>query len=280
MDKIVNGQQIASQIFERVTHKVADLAQQNIYPELGVILVGNDDPSEIYVAKKEEACLDTSIAFELHEFSSDISQQDLEKKIIEIQQDKNLTGLIIQLPLPSKFNKHEIVNKIQPEKDVDFMTDVNLGRLISGNYDIMPPTPGAILEILESYQIDLVGKNVVVIGAGDLVGRPLVNILMHKKAAVTVVNDKIDEVENFTKAADIVITAAGQPNLLTAEMIKEGAIIIDAGTTAIDGRLSGDVDIDSVAKKASLITPTPGGVGPITVAKLVENLVDFAKLNN
>jgi methylenetetrahydrofolate dehydrogenase (NADP+)/methenyltetrahydrofolate cyclohydrolase len=276
MTQIVDGHKIASRILQAVTQKVAILRQQKIYPKLGIVLVGDDAPSLTYVNKKENACRQVGVDFILKKFEATISEDELIDKIRDLQAD--LSGLIIQLPLPNKFNKYRIVNIIQPELDVDFLTDVSLGKLVSGNYAIDPPTPGAILEILREYKIDLAKKVVLLVGAGDLIGRPLANILMQSESTVIVANKQTRDLEKLGLQADIIISAVGQPKLITAKMIKTGAVVIDAGILIKEKRVYGDVDFDSVAPLASLITSTPGGVGPITVAKLIKNVVDLAEI--
>ncbi|MFA7663057.1 MAG: bifunctional 5,10-methylenetetrahydrofolate dehydrogenase/5,10-methenyltetrahydrofolate cyclohydrolase [Patescibacteria group bacterium] len=273
MTQIVDGNKIAEQILNRVTKKVAQLKLKKNTPKLGVILVGNDQASLTYVEKKSQACQRVGIDFVLEKFSANISTLDLVAKIKNFQKKNKLSGLIIQLPLPKKINKAEVLNAIKPEIDVDCLTEANLGKLVSGTFDFVPPTPDAILEILKVYKIDLAGKNVVLVGAGELIGRPLANILIHQKATVMVTRQSTQELTKILKLADIVITGVGKPNLITGKMLKGGCVVIDAGISFVGKKICGDIEFNSVAKVASLVTPTPGGVGPITVAKLIENTV-------
>jgi methylenetetrahydrofolate dehydrogenase (NADP+)/methenyltetrahydrofolate cyclohydrolase len=196
-------------------------------------------------------------------------------KVVQQLQTKRygLTGLIVQLPLPKQINTGKILEAIHPQIDVDCLTQTNLGKLISGSFWLTPPTPGAILEILQFHKVTLTGKKVVVIGAGALVGRPLANLLMHAQATVTVINRSTPNVRSHTKDADIIVTGVGKHAVLTGNMIKRGAVVVDAGVSFSNGKMYGDIDFATVAKRASIVTPTPGGVGPLTVAKLIDNTI-------
>lgn len=278
---IVNGREIAQAIYKRLEKKVAILKQKHITPKLGVILVGGDMPSQTYVKKKGQAAGNLNIGFLLKRCPASISTQGLIKEIEKLQQKKyKLTGLIVQLPLPKKINAGKALEAINSQIDVDCLTQVNLGKLITGSYKIEPPTPGAILEILNYHKINLKGTEVAMIGAGHLIGRPLTNLLLHKFATVTVCNIFTKNLSTIAQKADIVITGVGKHNLITGQMIKKGAVVVDAGVCFVDGKMYGDIDFKSVCKKAKLVTPTPGGVGPLTVAKLIENTVLCAENKN
>jgi methylenetetrahydrofolate dehydrogenase (NADP+)/methenyltetrahydrofolate cyclohydrolase len=278
MATIVNGKEIAQSIYQRLTKKVAILKQKSITPKLGVILVGGDLPSQTYVKKKGQAAGNLNIGFLLKRCPASISTQGLIKEIEKLQQKKyKLTGLIVQLPLPKKINAGKALEAINSKIDVDCLTQVNLGKLITGSYKIEPPTPGAILEILKYHKIELIGKLVALVGTGHLIGRPLANLLINQRATVTTCNSKTPDLGKITRAADIVITGVGKHNLITRKMIKKGAVVVDAGVCFVDGKMYGDIDFNSVKKKAKLVTPTPGGVGPLTVAKLIENTVKCAE---
>lgn len=278
MAKIVSGKEIAQVIYRRLTKKVANLRQKRITPKLGVVLVGGDLPSQTYVRRKGQAAVNLKIDFLLKKYPASISTQELIKEINKLQQKKyKLTGLIVQLPLPKKINTGKVLEAINPKIDVDCLTQVNLGKLITGTYRVKPPTPDAILEILKYHKINLKGANIVIIGAGHLIGRPLTNLLFHELATITVCNKETKNLSAITKKADIIITGVGKYNLLTGKMIKKGVVVIDAGVSFVNGKMYGDIDFNSVVKKAKLVTPTPGGVGPLTVAKLIENTVKCAE---
>lgn len=281
MAKIVSGKLIAQAIYKRLEKKVAVLKKKNITPKLGVVLVGGDLPSQTYVRRKGQAASNLKIDFLLKKYSASISTQNLIKEINKLQQKKyKLTGLIVQLPLPKKINTGKVLEAVNAKIDVDCLTQVNLGKLITGTYRVKPPTPDAILEILKFHQINLKGANVVIVGAGHLIGRPLTNLLFHELATITVCNICTKNLSAITQKADIIITGVGRHNLLTGKMIKKGAVVVDAGVSFVDGKMYGDIDFESVVKKAKLVTPTPGGVGPLTVAKLIENTVKCAEQIN
>ncbi len=274
---IVDGKKIAEKIFTRLQGEVSVLKQQGISPKLGVFLIGNDRPSHTYVEKKGEACKQIGVDFLLKKYEEGITEEELIKEIKETQENENLTGLIVQLPLPKHIHTGRVIKHINPEIDVDCLTEINLGKLVVGNYCIEPPTPGAILEILKHHGVELKGKDVVLMGMGTLIGRPLANLLFHMKATVITCNSATKNPAEFTKKADIIISGVGKHNLITGDMIKKGAVVIDAGVCFVDGKMYGDVNFDEVKEKASLITPTPGGVGPLTVAKLIENTIKCAR---
>lgn len=278
MAKIVSGKEIAQAIYKRLEKKVANLRQKDITPKLGVVLVGGDLPSQTYVRRKGQAAANLKIDFLLKKYPASISTQELIKEINKLQQKKyKLTGLIVQLPLPKKINTGKVLEAINAKIDVDCLTQVNLGKLITGTYRVKPPTPDAILEILKYHKINLKGANIVIIGAGHLIGRPLTNLLFHELATITVCNKETKNLSAITKKADVIITGVGRHNLLTGKMIKKDAVVIDAGVSFVNGKMYGDIDFNSVVKKAKLVTPTPGGVGPLTVAKLIENTVKCAE---
>jgi methylenetetrahydrofolate dehydrogenase (NADP+) / methenyltetrahydrofolate cyclohydrolase len=274
---IVDGKSIAEKILTRLQGEVVILRQQGINPKLGVFLVGDDKPSHTYVHKKKEACESIGVDFLLKEYKENITGEELMDAIEDVQENEDLTGLIVQLPLPEHIDVGRVVKHIKPEIDVDCLTETNLGKLIVGNYCIEPPTPGAILEILKHHDIDLKGQNIVLMGAGTLIGRPLANLLFHRGATLTVCNSSTKNLTEFTKQADIIISGVGKHNLIIGDMIKKGAVVVDAGVCFVEGKMYGDINFDQVSKKASLITPTPGGVGPLTVAKLVENTIKCAR---
>jgi len=279
---IVDGHHIAQSIYRQLRRQIPQLRRRGIVPKLGVVLVGADKPSQTYVRKKGEAAKAIGVGFELVTLSASISTTQLITKVKQLQHTRyGLTGLIVQLPLPKQINTGKVLEAIHPNLDVDCLTQTNLGKLITGSYRIEPPTPGAILSILKFHKVKLAGAKVVLIGAGALVGRPLANMLMHEEATVSVLNRSTPNLADYTKTADVVITGVGKHGVLTGKMIKTGVVVIDAGVSFIEKKMYGDIDFTSVSAKAKLVTPTPGGVGPLTVAKLIENTVKCAiKLTN
>lgn len=274
MAKIVDGKAIAQQIYQRLSKQVIELVQHGQQPKLGVVLVGNDQPSHTYVRRKGEAAKKIGVGFLLKTLPASTTTEQLLKVVKQLQTARyGLTGLIVQLPLPKQINTGKILEAIHPQIDVDCLTQTNLGKLISGSYWLTPPTPGAILEILKYHKVTVKGKKIVVIGAGALVGRPLANLLIHEQATVSILNRSTPSLTEYTKSADIIVTGVGKHPILTGKMVKRGAVVVDAGVSFQAGKMYGDIDFASVAKKASVVTPTPGGVGPLTVAKLIDNTV-------
>jgi len=277
---LIDGKQIAAKLEEETTKRVAELKKKNVTPKLAVILVGDNKPSKTYIRKKQEAAARVGINFELREYPETIEKNELINKIKNIQQNKELTGLIIQLPLPERLYIPEVLNAVNPKIDVDCLTDNNIGKLVMKTNKIEPPTPWAVIQAIKDTGTELAGKNITIIGAGALVGKPLSIMLLNEKATITVCNTHTKDLKKQCRGADIVISAVGKKNLLTADMIKKGAAVIDTGIIYENGKMFGDVDFQKVSKKAGYITPTPGGIGPITVSKLLLNTVICAeKLN-
>jgi methylenetetrahydrofolate dehydrogenase (NADP+) / methenyltetrahydrofolate cyclohydrolase len=270
MVKIVNGNQIAQQILDQLKRKIK---ASGMKPHLAVVLVGDDKPSATYVRKKEEAAKSIGIKFSLYKFPGTISESKLISEIKKIQEQK-LSGIIVQLPLPKNLDKKKVLNALDSEIDVDFLTWESLGKLVIGENILTPPSPGAILEILKYYKVNLKGKDIVLVGMGDLIGKPLTNILLHMPVTLTTCNKETKNLSEVTRSADVLITGVGKANLIKGNMVKKEAVVIDAGVSFIGKKMYGDVNFDEVSKVASIITPTPGGVGPITVAKLLENTVN------
>ena len=269
---IVDGKKIANQILKRLKSQVSKM---KVKPHLAVVLVGSDRPSETYVRNKQLAAEAVGVKFSLHKFPESVSAEKLIQSIRKIQKEQ-LSGIIVQLPLPKKFDKKRILNELDPNLDVDCLSWVSLGKLVIHDNSLVPPSPGAVLEILKQHQVNLTGKHIVLVGQGDLIGKPLTNILIHMPVTLTTCNKETRNLSEITKTADVLITGVGKYNLIRADMIKPGAVVIDAGVSFHQGKMYGDTNFEEVSKKASLITPTPGGVGPITVAKLLENTVLIA----
>lgn len=272
--QIVDGNKIAHSILERLKKEVERL---RLEPHLAVVLVGDDPPSLAYVRRKQEAAGFIGIKFSLYRFPQNIGLLDLVLEIKNIQK-QNLTGIIVQLPLPPNLDKKRILNELDPEIDVDYLSWESLGKLVVGENNLVPPTPGAILEILKFYKVSLIGSHVVLVGAGDLIGKPLTNLFLHMPLTLTICRKESKDLSQYTKQADILITGAGKAKLIRADMVKKGAVVIDAGVSFKGKKIFGDVDFGPVSKKASIISPTPGGVGPVTVAKLLDNVVAIAKI--
>ena len=277
MAEIIDGKKIANNILENVKKEVTQLKKQGISPRLAVVLVGEHKPSQTYVKKKEQAAKKVGMEFELHKYPADIGKKELVEEIKIIQEDEQLCGLIVQLPLPEPLYTPEVLNAVKPELDVDCLTDVNLGKLVTRTGYILPPTPGAVNAVIKNLGIDVKGKNITILGAGALVGKPLSIILLNKQASVVVCNSLTKDVKKKCKQADIIVTAVGKKDLLTSNMVKKGAVVIDTGICFEDGKMYGDVNFESVSKKASHITPVPGGIGPITVSLLLKNTITLTK---
>ena len=270
---IIDGREVASKIKEEIKNEISLLSNKLT---LCVVQVGDDEASNIYIKQKEKLANELGINF-IHKKYNDISEELLEEEIIKLNEDKNITGIIIQLPIPDKYNTNKLINLIDPNKDVDGLTDYNKVKLYNNEEGIIPCTPLGILELLNHYNIDVKGENIVIIGRSLLVSKPLFNLLLNKDATVTMCHSKTINLSSITKNADILISATGKPHLVTEDMIKDNAVIIDVGISRIDGKLCGDVDFENVSKKALYITPVPGGVGPMTVIMLMKNILNAYK---
>jgi len=281
MYKIIDGRKVASDIRKEIAAEVAKLriAGKKV-PHLVAVLVGNDGSSETYVANKVKDCEEVGFRSTVVRFTADVTETGLLKKIEELNRDKDVDGFIVQLPLPGHISENNVIEAIAPRKDADGFHPVNIGKMVIGLGGYLPATPYGITELIKRYNIETSGKNCVVIGRSNIVGRP-VSILLSQKAfdaTVTVVHSRSKNIKNIVNQADIVISAIGSPGFVTGEMVKEGAVVIDVGTTRIKStetksgyRLAGDVDFESVAPKCSFITPVPGGVGPMTRVSLLRN---------
>lgn len=270
MAKVLDGKKLSEKILESLKRKIKN---RHLKLTLAVILVGKNSVSQIFINQKKKACQKVGIDFKLFNFSEKIKIPKLKKEIQKIVENPLNSGVIIQLPLPRKFKTEELLNLIPEEKDVDCLSKNALGKFFQGSSKILPPTVDGILRLLKNYKIKLKGKNVIILGAGRLVGLPLTVQLLKEKATVSVLNELTKNISFFTKKADILISGVGKPNLIKGKMIKRGAIVIDAGCSLKEGKLVGDVDFQTVSKKAKYLTPVPGGVGPMTVACLIDNLV-------
>jgi len=286
--QIIDGKQIAADMRAELKAEVAKLKAQNIIPGLGVILVGEDPASQSYVTAKERACDDMGIYSDDNRLATNTSQQQLMSLVEKMNNDPKINGILVQLPLPKGLNESEVLLAIDPAKDVDGFHPVNVGKMVVGEKAFLPCTPHGIVQLLIRNGVKIEGADVVIVGRSNLVGKPLANMLIQKKpnanATVTVCHTRTKDLSSHTKRADILIAAAGRPNTVTADMIKEGAVVIDVGVNRVEDstkkrgyRLVGDVDFEAVREKASLITPVPGGVGPMTITMLLYNTVESAR---
>ena len=279
MGTLIDGKAIAEKIRASVALEVKKLKKKNIKPKLGVILVGNDKPSQTYVNKKQQAAEIAGIDFVLKKFPASVSKNKLVAEIKNIQKKEKLSGLIIQLPLPEKLYISEVINAVDSSIDVDCLTDTNIGKLVMRTNYIFPPTPFAVITILKELNFSLIGKNITIIGMGALVGKPLAIILANEGASVITCNSRTRDIKEKCLMADVIVTGVGKKDLLRGDMVKQGAIIIDTGIVFENGKMYGDANRAKVLPKSSYFTPTPGGVGPITVALLLQNTVLCAKHN-
>lgn len=275
MAKIIDGKGIADKIYEELKEEVNSLREK---PELAVVLVGDEPASIVYVRNKEKACKRLGLNYKLLKFPQSVDRDELISNIKTLNKDKEVNGIIVQMPLPEHLDAFDIVSSIDPLKDVDGLHPDNLGRLLSGKPRIIPCTPLGIIELLKRENIDIKGKNAVIVGRSNLVGKPLFHLLLSLDATVTVCHSKTSDLKRETSRADILVCAVGVPRLITVDMVKEGAIVIDVGINRVDDKLIGDVDFEEVKHIAGAITPVPGGVGPMTVAMLMKNVITAYKL--
>ena len=286
--QIIDGKQVAADMRAELKNEVAKLAEQGIVPGLGVILVGEDPASQSYVRAKEHACEEAGIYSDDNRLAASTSQEDLIALVKKMNNDPKINGILVQLPLPKGLNESEILLTIDPDKDVDGFHPMNVGKMMVGEKAFLPCTPHGVIQLLLRSGVKIEGANVVIVGRSNIVGKPLANMLIQKNAkgnaTVTVCHTRTKDLAHQTKQADIVIAAAGRPNMVTADMVKEGVVVIDVGVNRVEDatkkkgyRLVGDVDYEAVKEKASLITPVPGGVGPMTITMLLYNTVESAK---
>jgi len=276
--QLIDGKMVAKGIKERVKADALAMAQNGHQPSLAVVLVGDDKASQTYVNSKEKACATCEIKSVMHRLPAATTQAELLSLISRLNSDESIDGILVQLPLPKHIDTNAIIEAIDPAKDVDGFCAVNVGRLRIGLGALAPCTPLGIMRLFEHYGIDVLGKHIVIINHSNIVGKPMDSLALLANATVTVTHIHTRDLPSHTRMADIVITAVGIPNFLRAEMIKEGAIVIDVGISRLDdGRITGDVAFDEVAPKCSYITPVPGGVGPMTIAMLMSNTIEACK---
>lgn len=278
--EILDGKKVSAKVREDLKLEVDNLKKEGIKPKLAVIMVGNDPASKVYVRNKNKACEEIGIEYEEFLLDEKTTMEELLNVIDNLNKNQNIDGILLQSPIPKHLDINKAFRAILPEKDVDGFHPINAGKLSIGEKCFVPCTPHGVVKIMEEYNIETEGKNVVIVGRSNIVGKPLIQCMLQKNATVTVCHSKTRNLEEFTKKADILIVAIGKQKFITENMVKEGVVVIDIGINRNEeGKLVGDVDFDNVSKKASYITPVPGGVGPMTVAMLMENVVEAAKQN-
>ena len=278
---IIDGKKVSAQVKEQVRIETEELVKKGIKPGLAVIIVGDDPASRVYVNNKKKAC--EKVGFLSKEFAlpATTTQEELLSLVKELNEDKEINGILCQLPLPKGLDEKAVIEAISPLKDVDAFHASNVGKIMIGDYDFLPCTPAGVMEMLHSYNIQVEGKECVVIGRSNIVGKPMAMLLLHENGTVTVTHSRTKNLKEVTKRADILVAAIGKPKFVTADMVKEGAVVIDVGMDRDEnGKLCGDVDFENVKEKCSAITPVPGGVGPMTIAVLMKNTLKACKIQN
>ena len=278
---IIDGKELARKTREKLKIECDNLKKEGILSKLAVFMVGDDKASQIYVKNKSKACQEIGIEFEEYFLGNDIRQKELIELIQKLNCDKSINGILLQSPIPKSLDINEAFRTIFPEKDVDGFNPINVGKLCLNQETFVSCTPYGIMKMFEEYDIDLTGKNVTILGRSNIVGKPLIQCCLNKNATVTVCHSKTKDLKEHTKNADIVISAIGKAKFVTADMIKDGVVVIDVGINRNEnGKIVGDVDFENVSSKASYITPVPGGVGPMTIAMLMNNVIKATKLQN
>jgi methylenetetrahydrofolate dehydrogenase (NADP+)/methenyltetrahydrofolate cyclohydrolase len=278
---ILDGKKVAEEIKTELKAEVLELKNKGIEPALAVVLVGFDPASLVYVGNKKKACEEIGISSQTYEMPENVSQKELLDLIVTLNQDKKVNGILVQLPLSAHIDESKIVEAISSEKDVDCFHPENFGRAMLGSGNFYPCTPAGIIELLKRNEIELAGKNCLVIGRSNIVGKPLAIMLISENATVTIAHSKTENLKETCSRADIVISAVGKPNFITADMINPGAVVVDVGINRNEnGKICGDVDFENVKEKASAITPVPGGVGPMTIAMLMRNTIAACKIQH
>lgn len=278
MAEIIDGKKLAKKIREELKIKCDELKQKGIYPKLAVIMVGNNPASKVYVRNKSNACADVGVEYVEYLLEENIEQEELIELIKKLNEDKTINGILLQSPIPMHLDINEAFKTITYIKDVDGFSPASVGKLCIGEDTFISCTPYGVMKMLEEYNIDLNGKHVVILGRSNIVGKPLIQCCLQKNATVTICHSKTQKLEEITKQADVLISAIGQPEFVKTDMIKDKAVVIDIGINRNkDGKLVGDVDFENVKEKASYITPVPGGVGPMTIAMLMNNVIKAAE---
>ena len=281
MAKIIDGKAISAEVRAEIKKEVSLLAENGIKVCLAVVIVGDDPASQVYVRNKKRACDETGIASEIIAMPSETTEEELISVLDGLNSRSEINGILVQLPLPKHINERNIIAHIDPKKDVDAFCDENVGRIMTGNFSFLPCTPAGIIELLRRSGVSVCGKDCVVIRRSNIVGKPMAMLLLHENGTVTICHSRTKNLPEITRRADILVSAVGKAGFVTADMVKPGAVVIDVGMNRTpEGKLTGDVDFASVEPIASLITPVPGGVGPMTVTMLLKNTVTAAKLQS
>lgn len=267
---ILDGKKTATKIKQQVKEKISKILEKI---QLVVVLVGENPASQIYVRNKQRACEEVGIDSVLIQLDETISEEELKSVIVSLNNEQSVYGILVQLPLPKHIKEEEIINTIDPKKDVDGFTLINKGKLLSGTEAIYPATPKGIITLLKTYNIEIAGKHAVIVGRSNIVGKPMSLLLLQENATVTIAHSKTKDLKSITLQADILISAVGKKDMITSDMVKEQAVVIDVGINRVDNKIYGDVDFLQIKEKASYITPVPGGVGPMTIATLLENVL-------
>jgi len=281
MAKILSGKEVSARIKSELAEEVVKLKEKGIFPGLAVIIVGDDPASRVYVNSKKKNCEELGIYSEEYALPAETAEEELLSLIEKLNNKKDINGILVQLPLPKHIDEEKIINAIDPKKDVDAFHPVNVGKIMVGNYDFVPCTPAGVMELIKESGIEISGKECVVVGRSNIVGKPQAMLLLHENGTVTICHSRTKDLKSAVKRADIVVAAVGIPNFITSDMIKEGAVVIDVGINRVaEKKLVGDVDFEACEKVAGAITPVPGGVGPMTIAMLMKNTVKAAIIQN
>ncbi len=276
----MDGKMVSAKVRGSILEEVNGLKEKGVRPGLAVIIVGEDPASKVYVRNKERACEECGFYSEKYALPEETTQEELLGLIDELNHNPHIDGILCQLPVPKHIDEQAIIDAISPEKDVDAFHPINVGKIMVGNFDFLPCTPAGVMQLLEEYDIDPNGKNCVVIGRSNIVGKPMAMLLLHKNGTVTICHSRTKNLKEVCAKADILVAAVGKADFVTADMVKEGAVVIDVGMNRKDGKLCGDVAFDEVNEKASYLTPVPGGVGPMTITMLMKNTLKAAKLHH
>lgn len=278
---ILDGKMVSQRIKDELKLKVAELKSKGVTVGLAVIIVGDDPASRVYVNSKKKACEDLGMISREYALPETTTEEELLSLITKLNADKEINGILVQLPLPGHLNEETVINTIDPKKDVDAFHPHNVGKIMIGNFDFLPCTPAGVMELIKESGLEVSGKECVILGRSNIVGKPQAMLLLHQNGTVTICHSRTQNLKEVTRRADILVAAIGKPNFVTADMVKEGAVVIDVGINRLpDKKLCGDVDFEAVSKVASAITPVPGGVGPMTIAMLMKNTVTAAICQN
>lgn len=279
--KIIDGKAVSAEVKAAVAAETAQLKEKGIVPALAVIIVGDDPASRVYVNNKKKACAAVGFRSEEYALPAQTTENELLHLVRELNENPHINGILVQLPLPAQIDEHKVIAAIAPEKDVDAFHAVNVGKIMIGDYDFLPCTPSGCMDLIHSTGVEIAGKNCVVVGRSNIVGKPMAMLLLHESGTITICHSKTKNLKEICQNADILVVAIGKAKFITGDMIKKGAVVIDVGMDRDEnGKLCGDVDFDSAKEVAGYITPVPGGVGPMTIATLMRNTLTAAKVQN